>query len=136
MIRPAELIQRKRDGEELADDELAELILGYARGEVPDYQMAAFCMAVFFRGLSERETYVLTDAMIRSGETIDLGAALGRKVVDKHSTGGVGDKTSLAVGADRRRLRRAAREDERPRPRPHRRHARQARVDPRLPRPS
>ena len=97
MIRPAELIQRKRDGEELKDGELAELVLGYARGEVPDYQMAAFCMAVFFRGLSPRETYVLTDAMIRSGETIDLGAALGRKVVDKHSTGGVGDKTSLAV---------------------------------------
>ena len=97
MIRPAELIQRKRDGEELPDAELAELILGYARGEVPDYQMAAFCMAVFFRGLSERETYVLTDAMIRSGETIDLGARLGRKVVDKHSTGGVGDKTSLSV---------------------------------------
>jgi pyrimidine-nucleoside phosphorylase len=97
MIRPAELIQRKRDGEELPDAELAELILGYARGEVPDYQMAAFCMAVFFRGLSERETYVLTDAMIRSGETLDLGARLGRKVVDKHSTGGVGDKTSLSV---------------------------------------
>jgi pyrimidine-nucleoside phosphorylase len=98
MIRAAELIQRKRDGDELPDEELAELILGYARGEVPDYQMAAFCMAVFFRGLSERETYVLTDAMIRSGETIDLSCELGRKVVDKHSTGGVGDKTSLAVG--------------------------------------
>jgi pyrimidine-nucleoside phosphorylase len=97
MIRPAELIQRKRDGEELPDEELAGLILGYARGEVPDYQMAAFCMAVFFRGLTPRETYVLTDAMIQSGETIDMGAALGRKVVDKHSTGGVGDKTSLAV---------------------------------------
>ena len=97
MIRPAELIQRKRDGEELPDEELAGLILGYARGDVPDYQMAAFCMAVYFRGLSERETFVLTDAMVRSGETIDLGAALGRKVVDKHSTGGVGDKTSLAV---------------------------------------
>jgi len=97
MIRAAELIQRKRDGEELADDELAELILGYARGEVPDYQMAAFCMAVFFRGLTPHETYVLTDAMIRSGETIDMSGALGRKVVDKHSTGGVGDKTSLAV---------------------------------------
>lgn len=97
MIRPAELIQRKRDGEELPDVELAELILGYARGEVPDYQMAAFAMAVYFRGLSERETYVLTDAMIRSGETIDMRAALGRKVVDKHSTGGVGDKTSLSV---------------------------------------
>ena len=97
MIRPAELIQRKRDGEELADAEIAELVLGYARGDVPDYQMAAFCMAVFFRGLSPRETFALTDAMIRSGETIDLSAALGRKVVDKHSTGGVGDKTSLAV---------------------------------------
>ncbi|MEI8104875.1 MAG: thymidine phosphorylase [Actinomycetes bacterium] len=98
MIRPAELIQRKRDGEELGSDEIAELVLGYARGEVPDYQLAAFCMAVYFRGLSSRETYALTDAMIRSGETLDLGAALGRKVVDKHSTGGVGDKTSLAVG--------------------------------------
>jgi pyrimidine-nucleoside phosphorylase len=98
MIRPAELIQRKRDGEELSAAELAELVLGYARGEVPDYQMAAFCMAVFFRGLSRAETFAMTDAMVRSGETIDLGAALGRKVVDKHSTGGVGDKTSLAVG--------------------------------------
>jgi len=98
MIRPAELIQRKRDGEELSAEELSELVLGYTRGEVPDYQMAAFCMAVFFRGLSRAETFALTDAMVRSGDTIDLGAALGRKVVDKHSTGGVGDKTSLAVG--------------------------------------
>jgi pyrimidine-nucleoside phosphorylase len=98
MIRPAELIHRKRDGETLSHDEISELVLGYTRGEVPDYQMAAFCMAVFFRGLSPAETFALTDAMIRSGETIDLGAALGRKVVDKHSTGGVGDKTSLSVG--------------------------------------
>jgi pyrimidine-nucleoside phosphorylase len=98
VIRPAELIKRKRDGEELSADELAELVLGYARGEVPDYQMAAFLMAVFFRGLSPAETFALTDAMVSSGETIDLGAALGRKVVDKHSTGGVGDKTSLSVG--------------------------------------
>jgi pyrimidine-nucleoside phosphorylase len=98
VIRASELIQRKRDGEELPADELSELILGYARGAVPDYQLAAFCMAVYFRGLSQAETFALTDAMIRSGETIDLGSALGRKVVDKHSTGGVGDKTSLAVG--------------------------------------
>jgi pyrimidine-nucleoside phosphorylase len=98
VIRPAELIERKRNGEELAAGEIADLVLGYARGEVPDYQMAAFCMAVYFRGLSARETFALTDAMIASGDTIDLGAALGRKVVDKHSTGGVGDKTSLAVG--------------------------------------
>lgn len=73
-------------------------MLEYARGNVPDYQMAAFCMAVFFKGLNGAETFALTDAMIRSGETIDLHAALGRKAVDKHSTGGVGDKTSLAVG--------------------------------------
>jgi pyrimidine-nucleoside phosphorylase len=98
VVHAAELIRRKRDGERLPADELAELVLEYARGGVPDYQMAAFCMAVFFRGLDGAETFALTDAMIRSGETIELGAALGRKVVDKHSTGGVGDKTSLAVG--------------------------------------
>jgi pyrimidine-nucleoside phosphorylase len=98
VVHAAELIQRKRDGHELARDELSELVLGYARGSVPDYQMAAFCMAVYFRGLSGEETFALTDAMIKSGETIDLRGAIGRKVVDKHSTGGVGDKTSLAVG--------------------------------------
>jgi pyrimidine-nucleoside phosphorylase len=65
---------------------------------VPDYQMSAFAMAVCFRGLTSAETFALTDAMIKSGETIELGRLLGRKVVDKHSTGGVGDKTSLAVG--------------------------------------
>jgi pyrimidine-nucleoside phosphorylase len=97
-VHAAELIRRKRDGERLAANQLSELVLAYTRGEVPDYQMAAFCMAVFFRGLDGAETFALTDAMIRSGETIDLGAAIGRKVVDKHSTGGVGDKTSLAVG--------------------------------------
>jgi pyrimidine-nucleoside phosphorylase len=97
VIRAVELIQRKRDGEELSDAELGALVLGYSRGEVPDYQMAAFCMAVYFRGLSPHETRALTDAMVASGETLELGAALGRKVVDKHSTGGVGDKTSLAV---------------------------------------
>jgi pyrimidine-nucleoside phosphorylase len=98
VIHPAELIRRKRDGQRLAPDEISELILGYSRGEIPDYQLAAFCMAVYFRGLNSTETFALTDAMIRSGETIELGAAVGRTVVDKHSTGGVGDKTSLAVG--------------------------------------
>src|SRR6187399_3677666 len=98
MIRPAELIEQKRDGGEHDPEELAELILSYARDEVPDYQLAAWCMAVYFQGLTPAETHALTDAMIRSGETLDLGAALGRKVVDKHSTGGVGDKTSIAVG--------------------------------------
>ena len=98
VIRPAELIHRKRDGEELSSEEISELVLGYSAGAIPDYQLAAFCMAVYFRGLSPRETFALTEAMIASGETIDLGKALGRKVVDKHSTGGVGDKTSLSVG--------------------------------------
>ena len=96
-IRPAALIQRKRDGAELAPEELRELVLAYVRDEVPDYQMAAFLMAVFFRGLSAAETHALTDAMVASGETIDL-SPLGRRVVDKHSTGGVGDKTSIALG--------------------------------------
>jgi pyrimidine-nucleoside phosphorylase len=97
-IRAAELIERKRNGAELSEDEISELVLGYARGDVPDYQMAAWCMAVYYKGLTGRETHALTDAMIRSGDTIDVAAALGRRVVDKHSTGGVGDKTSLAVG--------------------------------------
>jgi pyrimidine-nucleoside phosphorylase len=97
-MHPAELIEQKRNGGEHDAAELEALILGYARDEVPDYQMAAWCMAVYFNGLTSAETDALTDAMIRSGATLDLRAALGRKVVDKHSTGGVGDKTSLAVG--------------------------------------
>jgi pyrimidine-nucleoside phosphorylase len=98
VIRPAELIQRKRDGGGLTPEELNELMLGYAHEEVPDYQMAALCMAIYFRGLTSAETYAMTEAMIATGDTVDLRSALGRKVVDKHSTGGVGDKTSIAVG--------------------------------------
>jgi len=97
-VRPAELIEAKRNGQEHSAGDIADLILAYTRDEVPDYQMAAWCMAVYFRGLSGAETYALTDAMIQSGETLALGEALGRRVVDKHSTGGVGDKTSIAVG--------------------------------------
>jgi pyrimidine-nucleoside phosphorylase len=98
VLHAEDLIRRKRDGEELTAAELGDLVLAYARGEVPDYQMAAFCMAVYFCGLSSAETFAMTEAMIASGEQLDLHAALGRTVVDKHSTGGVGDKTSLAVG--------------------------------------
>jgi pyrimidine-nucleoside phosphorylase len=97
VLRAAELIQRKRDGGELSAGEIAELVLAFGRNEVPDYQMAAFCMAVYFRGLTAAETHAFTDALVRSGEMIDL-SPLGRRVVDKHSTGGVGDKTSIALG--------------------------------------
>jgi pyrimidine-nucleoside phosphorylase len=97
-IHPAELIERKRDGGELSADEVRELVLGYASGDVPDYQMSAFCMAVTFRGFTGAETLAMTEAFIGSGETVDMAKQLGRRVVDKHSTGGVGDKTSIAVG--------------------------------------
>jgi pyrimidine-nucleoside phosphorylase len=97
-IHPSQLIQHKRDGGELTADELRELVLGYGSGDVPDYQLAAFCMAVYFRGLTSAETLALTNALIASGTTVDLPAKLGRRVVDKHSTGGVGDKTSIAIG--------------------------------------
>ena len=98
MIRPAELIERKRDGGRLTSVEISELVLGHTRGEIPDYQLAAFCMAVYFKGLTAEETLALTDAFVRSGSTLDLKTELGRLVVDKHSTGGVGDKTSIVVG--------------------------------------
>ncbi|MSO95232.1 MAG: thymidine phosphorylase [Thermoleophilia bacterium] len=98
MAHTADLIERKRDGEEIPVAELSEFVLAYARDEVPDYQMAAWCMAVYFKGLTQAETFAVTDAMILSGKTLDLRAAIGRKVVDKHSTGGVGDTTSVAVG--------------------------------------
>jgi pyrimidine-nucleoside phosphorylase len=93
-MRTVDLIHRKRDGEELAPEEIATLVDGYTRGEIPDYQMSAFLMAVFFSGMSDHEVDSLTDVMVRSGATIDLSGVEGAKV-DKHSTGGVGDKTSL-----------------------------------------
>ena len=94
-MRTVELVERKRDGGRLSRDELAYLVTGYTKGEIPDYQMAAFCMAVVWRGMDMRETADLCAAMVATGERLDL-RAFGR-VVDKHSTGGVGDKTTLVV---------------------------------------
>ncbi len=95
-MRAAESIGRKRDGERLSDDEIRRLIAAYAKGELPDYQMSALAMAIFFQGLDARELATWTDAMLRSGEVLDLGHIPGAKV-DKHSTGGVGDKISLPL---------------------------------------
>jgi pyrimidine-nucleoside phosphorylase len=95
-MRTVDLIQRKRDGAELAPEEIEFLVDGYTSGEIPDYQMSAFLMAVFYSGMTDREVSRLTECMLRSGETADLSAIPGIKV-DKHSTGGVGDKTSLVV---------------------------------------
>ncbi len=95
-MRTVDLIQRKRDGAELAPEEIEFLVDGYTSGEIPDYQMSAFLMAVFYSGMTDREVSRLTECMLRSGETADLSAIPGVKV-DKHSTGGVGDKTSLVV---------------------------------------
>jgi pyrimidine-nucleoside phosphorylase len=95
-VRAYELIHRKRDGGALTAAELGELMRGYVAGEIPDYQLAAFCMAVFFRGMDDAEVGALTEAMLRSGDVLDLSAIPGVKV-DKHSTGGVGDKVSLPL---------------------------------------
>ncbi|MGQ9778826.1 MAG: thymidine phosphorylase [Bacillota bacterium] len=95
-MQAVEIIEKKRDGKKLTREEIEFFVQGLVRGAIPDYQAAAWCMAVYFRGLDEEETVHLTEAMVATGKTIDL-SSLSRPTVDKHSTGGVGDKTTLVV---------------------------------------
>lgn len=95
-MRMYDIIENKRNGKELTGEEIEFFIKGYTDGRVPDYQASAFCMAVYFKGMTEKETVILTKAMANSGDTVDL-SMFGTLSADKHSTGGVGDKTSLIV---------------------------------------
>ncbi len=95
-MRTLDIIHKKKNGGELSAEEIKFIVDGFTKGEIPDYQMSAFAMAVCFVGMTETEVSCLTDAMMRSGDTLDL-SAFGDRTVDKHSTGGVGDKTSLVV---------------------------------------
>ncbi|MDY3121726.1 pyrimidine-nucleoside phosphorylase [Clostridiaceae bacterium 68-1-5] len=96
-MRMYDVIMKKRNGGVLTEEEIREVISGYVAGEIPDYQMSAFLMAVYFQGMTEEETVAMTEAVAHSGDMVDLSAIAGIKV-DKHSTGGVGDKTSLIIG--------------------------------------
>lgn len=96
-MRMYDLIHKKREGLELSAEEIAWFVQGYARDEIPDYQASALCMAIWFRGMTDAETVELTKQIAASGDTVDL-SMFGDRSVDKHSTGGVGDKASLIVG--------------------------------------
>lgn len=95
-MRMYDIIEKKRDGNELSKSEIEFFVNGYVKGEIPDYQVAALMMAIYFKGMSKEETFILTTAMMNSGDKADL-SVFGGLAVDKHSTGGVGDKTTLVV---------------------------------------
>ena len=95
-MRAVDIITRKRDGQVLSREEIGFLIEGCVKGNIPDYQISAWLMAVFFKGMTAEETAFLTDSMLHSGEIVDLSDIPG-KTVDKHSTGGVGDKISIPL---------------------------------------
>lgn len=97
MLLATEVIRKKRDGFALSADEIKDFITRYTSGEIPDYQMSALLMAIYCRGCNDQETAALTDVMLHSGEVVDL-SSVKRFKADKHSTGGVGDKTSLILG--------------------------------------
>ena len=129
----AELIRRKRDGGELSAEEIEQLVFGIADGSVTDAQVGALAMAIVWRGMTPVERVALTGAMMRSGDRLDWSdAGLDGPVLDKHSTGGVGDKVSLLLAPILAACGGIRADDLGPRPRAHRRHARQARVDPGL----
>jgi pyrimidine-nucleoside phosphorylase len=95
-MNPVELIRKKRDGQELTASEIEFFFRGYLKGKIPDYQVSAMLMAIFFRSLTTEEMHALCKTMVYSGKVVDLSSILIPKI-DKHSTGGVGDKTSLLL---------------------------------------